>query len=232
MPTRRPALETEALQLEERAGHRGAAPECRGASAGYQGAPAEGDARLRCAAMATRKRWCSRSSPTRWTFCAGISRRRMTRRLSASRARWRSAGHRWHAGGSCRATRSSGASAKGSADILLCTDAAAEGLNFQFCGALVNYDMPWNPMRVEQRIGRIDRVGQQHPSSASSICTTPIRWRRTCTLHLRKRIGLFESVVGRRSRSSPNCRVRSRNRCCVPRSTNNGRACVRASLRR
>ena len=49
----------------------------------------------------------------------------------------------------------------GEADILLCTDAAAEGLNFQFCGALVNYDMPWNPMRIEQRIGRIDRLG--HP---------------------------------------------------------------------
>ena len=45
-----------------------------------------------------------------------------------------------------------------------CTDAAAEGLNFQFCGALVNYDMPWNPMRVEQRIGRIDRLGQDHPA--------------------------------------------------------------------
>ena len=41
----------------------------------------------------------------------------------------------------------------GDADILLCTDAAAEGLNFQFCGTIVNYDMPWNPMRVEQRIG-------------------------------------------------------------------------------
>ena len=50
----------------------------------------------------------------------------------------------------------------GDADVLLCTDAAAEGLNFQFCGALVNYDMPWNPMRVAQRIGRIDRVGQRH----------------------------------------------------------------------
>jgi superfamily II DNA/RNA helicase len=50
----------------------------------------------------------------------------------------------------------------GDADILLCTDAAAEGLNFQFCGALINYDMPWNPMRVEQRIGRIDRLGQEH----------------------------------------------------------------------
>ena len=39
----------------------------------------------------------------------------------------------------------------GEADVLLCTDAAAEGLNFQFCGALINYDLPWNPMRVEQR---------------------------------------------------------------------------------
>ena len=44
-------------------------------------------------------------------------------------------------------------------DVLLCTEAAAEGLNFQFCDALINYDMPWNPMRVEQRI---DRLGQQH----------------------------------------------------------------------
>ena len=50
----------------------------------------------------------------------------------------------------------------GEAHVLLCTDAAAEGLNFQFCGAVINYDMPWNPMRVEQRIGRIDRLGQRH----------------------------------------------------------------------
>jgi superfamily II DNA/RNA helicase len=48
--------------------------------------------------------------------------------------------------------------------VLLCTDAAAEGLNFQFCGALVNYDMMWDPMRVEHRIGPIDRLGQQHPN--------------------------------------------------------------------
>ena len=44
--------------------------------------------------------------------------------------------------------------------ILLCTDTAAESLNFQFCAAIVNYDIPWNPMRLEQRIGRIDRIGQ------------------------------------------------------------------------
>ena len=46
--------------------------------------------------------------------------------------------------------------------FLVCTDAASEGLNFQFCGMLVNYDLPWNPMKVEQRIGRIDRIGQKY----------------------------------------------------------------------
>ena len=45
--------------------------------------------------------------------------------------------------------------------ILLCTETAAESLNFQFCAAIVNYDIPWNPMRLEQRIGRIDRIGQE-----------------------------------------------------------------------
>lgn len=50
----------------------------------------------------------------------------------------------------------------GSVRILLCTDSASEGLNLQTCGVLINYDMPWNPMRVEQRIGRIDRIGQEY----------------------------------------------------------------------
>jgi len=47
--------------------------------------------------------------------------------------------------------------------ILLCTEAASEGLNLQTCGILINYDMPYNHMRVEQRIGRIDRIGQTYP---------------------------------------------------------------------
>ena len=85
---------------------------------------------------------------------------------------------------------------EGQADLLLCTDAAAEGLNFQFCGALVNYDMPWNPMRVEQRIGRIDRLGQQHPV----IRIVNLHYEDTVETDvyrvLRDRIGLFESVVG------------------------------------
>ena len=85
----------------------------------------------------------------------------------------------------------------GEADILLCTDAAAEGLNFQFCGALVNYDMPWNPMRVEQRIGRIDRLGQEH----RHIRIVNLHYEGTVEADvyraLRDRINLFETVIGR-----------------------------------
>jgi ERCC4-related helicase len=47
-------------------------------------------------------------------------------------------------------------------DILICTDAAAEGLNLQTADLLVNFDLGWNPMKVEQRVGRIDRIGQKH----------------------------------------------------------------------
>ena len=86
---------------------------------------------------------------------------------------------------------------EGQADVLLCTDAAAEGLNFQFCGAVVNYDMPWNPMRVEQRIGRIDRLGQENPI----IRIVNLHYDDTVETDvyraLRNRIGLFESVVGK-----------------------------------
>lgn len=46
--------------------------------------------------------------------------------------------------------------------VLISTDAGGEGLNLQFCHAVVNFDMPWNPMRLEQRIGRVDRIGQKH----------------------------------------------------------------------
>lgn len=48
------------------------------------------------------------------------------------------------------------------AEILICTEAGAEGINLQFCALVVNYDLPWNPQRVEQRIGRCHRYGQKH----------------------------------------------------------------------
>ncbi len=50
---------------------------------------------------------------------------------------------------------------KEKSQILLSTETGAEGLNFQFCNNLINYDLPWNPMAVEQRIGRLDRIGQK-----------------------------------------------------------------------
>jgi SNF2 family DNA or RNA helicase len=84
----------------------------------------------------------------------------------------------------------------GQVDILVCTDSASEGLNLQECGALINYDLPWNPMRVEQRIGRIDRIGQRYDEvtilnySYEDTVETDIYDR------LDDRIGLFENVVG------------------------------------
>jgi SNF2 family DNA or RNA helicase len=85
---------------------------------------------------------------------------------------------------------------EGRSEVLVCTDAAAEGLNFQFCGALVNYDMPWNPMRVEQRIGRIDRLGQRF----LDIRIINLHYEDTVEADvyraLRSRISIFEKVVG------------------------------------
>ncbi len=60
---------------------------------------------------------------------------------------------------------------KGDADILISTETGSEGLNFQFCNNLVNYDLPWNPMSVEQRIGRLDRIGQKKDMNIFSLAT-------------------------------------------------------------
>ena len=51
---------------------------------------------------------------------------------------------------------------EGGARFLICTDAAGEGINLQFCWIMINYDVPWNPARLEQRMGRIHRYGQKH----------------------------------------------------------------------
>jgi superfamily II DNA/RNA helicase len=51
---------------------------------------------------------------------------------------------------------------KNEATIMIATEVAAEGINLQFCSLIVNYDMPWNPQRIEQRIGRCHRYGQKH----------------------------------------------------------------------
>ena len=50
---------------------------------------------------------------------------------------------------------------KTSTSIFISTDAGGEGLNLQFANIIINYDLPWNPMKIEQRCGRVDRIGQQ-----------------------------------------------------------------------
>jgi len=57
----------------------------------------------------------------------------------------------------------------GEVRILISTDAGGEGLNLQFCHVVINYDIPWNPMRLEQRIGRVDRIGQTHTVRAINL---------------------------------------------------------------
>lgn len=79
--------------------------------------------------------------------------------------------------------------------LLISSEAGGEGRNLQFSHMLVNYDLPWNPMKVEQRIGRIDRIGQKKPVSIFNLSTTGTVEERV--LHvLSERIGLFEETVG------------------------------------
>lgn len=81
-------------------------------------------------------------------------------------------------------------------DILICSEVGSEGLDFEFCNILVNYDLPWNPMRVEQRIGRLDRFGQK----ADKIFILNIRIPGTIEddifMRLFNRIGVFEDSIG------------------------------------
>lgn len=64
---------------------------------------------------------------------------------------------------------------QGNDGILLCNDAPAEGLHFQFCGALINDDVPWNPMRVEWRVGRIEMF-EQVLGKLPTILVKPSSW--------------------------------------------------------
>ncbi len=80
--------------------------------------------------------------------------------------------------------------------ILLGTEAASEGLNLQTCGVLINFDVPWNPMRVEQRIGRIDRIGQKHQKVWIRNYFYEESVEATIYRRLEDRIAWFETVVG------------------------------------
>lgn len=81
-------------------------------------------------------------------------------------------------------------------DVLLSSEVGCEGLDFQFCDCLINFDLPWNPMRIEQRIGRIDRYGQQSETVAIFNLITPgtidAQIYERCLL----RIGVFQHAIG------------------------------------
>ncbi len=83
----------------------------------------------------------------------------------------------------------------GDEPILLSTEAAGEGRNLQFCHEMVNFDLPWNPMVIEQRLGRIHRIGQRHDVSLTNLVTAGTIEQRLIEV-LQRKINLFELVVG------------------------------------
>ncbi|MEC1456779.1 SNF2-related protein [Bacillus haynesii] len=84
---------------------------------------------------------------------------------------------------------------RGKVQVLIATEAGGEGINLQFCNKIINYDLPWNPMRLEQRIGRIHRLGQERDVYIYNMAT-----KHTVEEHILKllyeKIDLFEKVVG------------------------------------
>lgn len=84
----------------------------------------------------------------------------------------------------------------GELQVVVCTDAASEGLNLQAAAALINFDLPWNPSKVEQRIGRIDRIGQQQPEIRVVNMFLHNSVDELVYRRLRERCGMFEHFVG------------------------------------
>ena len=80
--------------------------------------------------------------------------------------------------------------------MLLSSEVGCEGLDYQFCDCLVNYDIPWNPMRIEQRIGRIDRFGQQSDKVHIYNFITPDTVEERVFYRCFERLGIFEDTVG------------------------------------
>ena len=81
-------------------------------------------------------------------------------------------------------------------DVLLSSEVGCEGLDYQFCDGMVNYDLPWNPMRVEQRIGRIDRYGQKSPTVVIYNLITPGTVDAEIYQRCLLRIGIFRQALG------------------------------------
>jgi len=80
--------------------------------------------------------------------------------------------------------------------VLLTTEAGAEGLNLQFCNIVINYDLPWNPQRVEQRIGRCHRYGQRHQVIVANFLNTKNYADKRVLELLQKKLNLFDGLFG------------------------------------
>lgn len=85
---------------------------------------------------------------------------------------------------------------KSNSKVLIVTDAGSEGLNLQFCNTIINYDLPWNPQKIEQRIGRCHRYGQNHDVVAINLLNTDNEADRRVYDILSKKFELFEGVFG------------------------------------
>lgn len=81
------------------------------------------------------------------------------------------------------------------AQILVSTESGGEGLNFQFCNQVVNFDLPWNPMRLEQRIGRVHRLGQARDVHIFNLITKDTIEEHIMYL-LHRKINMFETIIG------------------------------------
>ncbi|KAF9117724.1 hypothetical protein BGX30_005194 [Mortierella sp. GBA39] len=84
---------------------------------------------------------------------------------------------------------------RGRAQVMIATEAGGEGINLQFCHHMINFDLPWNPMRVEQRIGRVHRLGQQNDVKIYNLSTTGTIEEHILNL-LHEKINMFETVIG------------------------------------
>jgi SNF2 family DNA or RNA helicase len=82
-----------------------------------------------------------------------------------------------------------------SAQVLLSTEAAGEGRNLQFCRLMVNFDLPWNPQRIEQRVGRIHRIGQSRPVEIWNLSAEGTIEDYLLDV-LDRKLNLFELVIG------------------------------------
>jgi len=81
-------------------------------------------------------------------------------------------------------------------EVLVTTEIGGEGRNLQFCHQMVNYDLPWNPMKIEQRIGRIHRIGQEKEVMIYNLCATGSIEDYILEV-LDKKINMFEMVIGK-----------------------------------